>query len=274
MGCWNGTCGISQMSINAGDPVKVIMIQNQIYVGEAAGYCYPTGNALPISFAFDAVYDDYGSFEDMNNGLGFKLFEEYFNHQLNVRDGIRITADAFGDKHLGIPEHDHSNLTSKQIIGLIERDRVLTKDAYGDKDGVLMGFMFIHKDIYDSVIRTNQHIHDMCSKELTERSTSWRYEYNGHSVFNSMSNVNTHAFEYYFELYSQNQDQYDLSEFAELMSEFVSITKAMDMLRKSWGGQSGKGSQSCDFEYTKRLIDGMQRLIKRYEDEYNHINEE
>jgi hypothetical protein len=60
MGCWNKTCGLSNLHITAGTPVYVFVLErNKDY-----DHCYATGLFKPLLLPFESTYDDYGSGED------------------------------------------------------------------------------------------------------------------------------------------------------------------------------------------------------------------
>jgi len=153
MGCWNGTCAISQLAIKDRDQVKVVFIQNQVRPAEASGYSYNKGCAEPISFTFDAVYNDYGAFENITNDLGFTLFKKYIKLQIKQKN-IKILKDYSED------EIDYENFEEQHLIEAIERDRVLTKKINFRNDQIewtLIGFNLIRKDVFDE-----------CSKAIPE----------------------------------------------------------------------------------------------------------
>lgn len=60
MGCWNKTCGLSNLHITAGTPVYVFVLEkNKDY-----DHCYSTSLFSPLLLPFESVYDDYGGGED------------------------------------------------------------------------------------------------------------------------------------------------------------------------------------------------------------------
>lgn len=66
MGCWNGTCGITNLPIRAGEKVVFLLIALRAN-NEANTYCYSTGWGYPVSLPIRAVYNDYGGVEDIAN---------------------------------------------------------------------------------------------------------------------------------------------------------------------------------------------------------------
>lgn len=68
MGCWNGTCGISQIHIRAGEEVVVFPISQVMF----SDLCYTTSFWTPFTVPFYGKYDDYGN-ADETHGIGLKL---------------------------------------------------------------------------------------------------------------------------------------------------------------------------------------------------------
>jgi len=83
MGCWNGTCGISQLPILAGQKVKAFLMLQSRYNAEigGAGVCYSTAYFRPWFFPVTADYNDYGSIEnikkDWNSEFMLKTFRKW-----------------------------------------------------------------------------------------------------------------------------------------------------------------------------------------------------
>lgn len=78
MGCWNGTCAVSNLHVTAGQRVMVLMLLKN---AEARSFCY--GNALydicPVPFY--GKYNDYGAVEDCE-GFGLNLVVDALRSQL------------------------------------------------------------------------------------------------------------------------------------------------------------------------------------------------
>lgn len=61
MGCWNGTCGISGLSISYGTPTYVLPVTGQI--DTASMTVEPS--YIPFGFLIEGTYDDYGTIENI-----------------------------------------------------------------------------------------------------------------------------------------------------------------------------------------------------------------
>lgn len=94
MGCWNATCGISQLPIMHRDPIRLFLLGRGTSVTHdgRGGFCYPTGLWSPIGLPFVGTYDDYGGIEDpkqVAEELSKKVLAEY---------GIKDTSKKFLDE--------------------------------------------------------------------------------------------------------------------------------------------------------------------------------
>jgi len=65
MGCWNGTCGLSNLPIHAGEPVVAYLVAVSQHI-DPNGSCYSMEPAYPVSLPIRARYNDYGSIEEVN----------------------------------------------------------------------------------------------------------------------------------------------------------------------------------------------------------------
>lgn len=78
MGCWNGTCMISNLPILSGDEIKLVILQDgfdKSIFGEAA-YVYSTGLLSPAFFPISGIYNYYGGIEDIKHDWNYQIIEE------------------------------------------------------------------------------------------------------------------------------------------------------------------------------------------------------
>lgn len=80
MGCWNGTCAVSNLAITYGDPCRLIIIEEKPYGYSGGGFCYSTDAWYPRVMPIKGIYDDYGSIErfELNDfhEISFEQFKE------------------------------------------------------------------------------------------------------------------------------------------------------------------------------------------------------
>lgn len=77
MGCWNGTCGLTNLPIIHGDEMYVFPIVESY----RDSFCYSTALYRPSVLPFRAKYDDYGSGENCG-GLGLDILMEGIKNNL------------------------------------------------------------------------------------------------------------------------------------------------------------------------------------------------
>jgi hypothetical protein len=92
MGCWNGTCMISNLPINSGERIKVVLLRKAISSGRlfnSSAYVYSHDIFTPSFFPISGVYNDYGMIEGVDEDWNYKLIESYFKKLF----GDKIIAD-------------------------------------------------------------------------------------------------------------------------------------------------------------------------------------
>lgn len=62
MGCWNGSCFVTNLPIFFGEPVEVLLLRNDD-LGDNSSV-HPNDDWTPYKFTFHGNYDDYGSVEE------------------------------------------------------------------------------------------------------------------------------------------------------------------------------------------------------------------
>jgi hypothetical protein len=145
MGCWNGTCGLTNMPIYHGDRAVVIPIaQRSEYLGLA---CYCHDFCVISGFAIRGAYDDYGALEKIDDTLGAQKTVELFAKALNRE--VTLT----------IPDHykEYKNeiKDAKNLINLIERGFMTCKTPSWHKSPIrdmIVSFMMFHEEAFDKII--------------------------------------------------------------------------------------------------------------------------
>ena len=69
MGCWNKTCGISNLFIEAGEKVYVFALEQNLHHDR----CYSTAFWKPVMLPFLSEYNDYGGGENSHKNIGYIL---------------------------------------------------------------------------------------------------------------------------------------------------------------------------------------------------------
>ena len=90
MGCWNGTCMISNLPIQYGDRVKLVILRGGISRKEhGSGYVYSHDMFTPSFFPISGQYNDYGMIESIDEDWNYQLIQKYFKNLF----GEKIIAD-------------------------------------------------------------------------------------------------------------------------------------------------------------------------------------
>lgn len=186
MGCWNGTCAISNLPILAGEKTKVVLLHAP-YASKKenpllgiSGFCYPHGIMAPAFYALEGEYDDYGGVENLVEDWNYKIVEAYIQNKWKK---IRVE----GTYPERVKELD--TFTLPQVLEAIERNvlEVLSEEdsrvkdlaikameAYKDTPEVLaqwkdlaeqdvseqwrkspFSFVMIRKDVWDHIVASD-----------------------------------------------------------------------------------------------------------------------
>ena len=122
MGCFNGTCVITNLPIRVGEPTVLIpLAYRKNYRGNYNTLVYATDVAQPITFGIDGVYNDYGSIEDYDEK---DIPAELITRATKVKSLDDFISNAFDDK--------------------------LTIKLVGEETPV--GFVLAHKKVYDFML--------------------------------------------------------------------------------------------------------------------------
>ena len=100
MGCWNKTCGLSNLAIHDGEPVMVFtLVQNN----DISDFCYSTALYSPVLLPFYSHYNDYGAGE-RSSGVGLPLILDGLREHLvemeqgeNQYHDVPVKRDAFDE---------------------------------------------------------------------------------------------------------------------------------------------------------------------------------
>lgn len=127
MGCWNKTCGLSNLYIRHTEPVYTfILTQNG-----SEGRCYNTSFYTPVLVPFECEYDDYGGGE---NAHGIAL-----NPLMDIIQKIHIKDEEAGTEDFTV-----------DVFFETVHDGLLYKNFWGDER--LVDFVMMRKDVVDYVL--------------------------------------------------------------------------------------------------------------------------
>ena len=139
MGCWNGTCGLTNLHITAGQDV-VVFAMEQKHGGK--DLCYTTPFYAPVTMPFYAKYNDYGGAEECE---GF---------------GLSIVMDAIKENLVELPQgenqfHDiavkKEEFNDKLFFEAIHEDRLFIGGLMNKRQRIHTKFVMFHKGVWDNI---------------------------------------------------------------------------------------------------------------------------
>lgn len=145
MGCWNKTCGLSNLHITAGTPVYVFVLEkNKTY-----DHCYSTSLFSPLLLPFESVYDDYGGGED-SSGPALNIIMNALKHDLVE---MEVGENQYHD--IAVKRDD---FTPEKFFEAVHEDRMFVQDRFA-KEPTPVYFTMFRKDIVDHILE-NRRIED------------------------------------------------------------------------------------------------------------------
>ena len=112
MGCWNGTCMISNLPIIYGDEIKLVLIRKSYSFDRlkvSGGYVYPSDAFTPSFLPINGKYNDYGMIENVDEDWNYNLIENVYKDILSdeiIVDGNKKTEWNLIDVLKGIERND------------------------------------------------------------------------------------------------------------------------------------------------------------------------
>jgi hypothetical protein len=249
MGCWNGTCLISNLPIYSGDEVVFFTLKRKRDVKAVEGGHYETDDLYePLLYPIVGEYNDYGSIENVKED--FSLLEEYF-------ENVELTQN----------DWDKDN----NVFRNIER---------GNYNGY--GHALIHKDIYDALIEKTydrgewwtkgkslrDHVVENIKKKTEQYFKEKRIWGEKMDVAPSLLGVydivcGRDSGDFFIARYLKTQDRALLNKLIE--THLINVV--LSQCRKFWFTQTGSGSQSSEVELYEILAKKMIEKCQRWSEE-------
>lgn len=175
MGSWNGTCFLSNLSINSGDRIHLQLLIKEIYNKEhddvvdldkytsdqdpidINGYTECTALYKPYAFPIEGKYSDYGSINDIitDNTSTYYLTEKI--KYLIKSNGIAClqSVDTWISRIRDVPNNNSKTKpinpdNLEEFFDDVERGLVLVKNNVGL--WVRLKFVMMHSDVYNNII--------------------------------------------------------------------------------------------------------------------------
>lgn len=263
MGCWNGTCGISQLPIIEGERVILFpLTKNLRGDNEGGGYCYSDNQYKPISIPIFGTYDDYGKVYNVDN-IGDVVYRQF--------------CSMLKKKEINNP-NDVNPQNIEELIYQIERRNLPN-----------IGFMLVHEAIYKKMVaEVSSRVSLRDNVSLRERFEQIVHEYIDR--VNELMSAGKNSFQLLFDeileandfrmLFSKWKLNFLLDEVVRNSSEelfnriidFMLFSTAMDISRKSWVLQAGAGSQDEEYFIHKLIAEFILEKERNLHTEYQEEN--
>jgi hypothetical protein len=145
MGCWNKTCGLSNLHITAGTPVYVFVLEKN----KSYDHCYSTSLFTPLLLPFESTYDDYGGGED-SHGIALNL----------IMGGIKkdLVEMEVGENQYHDIAVKKEGFTPEKFFEAVHEDRLQIQGRLSAEPTQIYFTMF-RKDIVDHILE-NRRIQD------------------------------------------------------------------------------------------------------------------
>lgn len=311
MGCWNGTCMLSNLPIISGEKIKLVILKNGLSKkGDAlssSAFCYPVGLMSPAFLPIEGEYNDYGMIENIKEDWNSKLIIDtlkIWHSKIEVEDKI-IKDFVLEDFLTGI---------ERGSLKVMKKDKYSARKVFAEKnipnnedqelEGTNFAFVMIRKDVWDGICKTHigdfwtdleEEIYTISAKEWCKRKFKKQLDFiekyikvekerekmmlsilegRDVSIFNSSSESGWGMAETNntYSDYLLSGDS-DKAGVFKTWSEHIIVNSFIIGTRKSWMIQSGAGSQNSDWENYLVLNKIVDKICKKKIKEYGRDEE-
>lgn len=140
MGCWNKTCGISQLPIIAGDRVYTFVLEKN---PSETDRCYSTAFWAPIPLPFECDYNDYGGGENSDGNL----------HVILSHLKKRVVPMDLGENTSHDIAVDPEKLDEELFFDAAHEHRLFVKNYLGENSP--LDFVMLRKDVVDYILEND-----------------------------------------------------------------------------------------------------------------------
>ena len=245
MGCWHGTCFITNQAIRVGEDVALILIKQTDWkylesdIG-GGGFCESDTFFRPVQYTFFGEYNDYGSIENYDEKTK-NVIESIFPTLIGRKDGGHSDVDIFHFIERGeLEEVKRCSyvMIKKPIYDLLVQE-------FG-KRVPYAGTMSYRDDLIKAVDIALEFKKTIISTALPPIEQKWALT----ELFSKNHFSQT--------LMSNWEDYYDKSNFIDT-KVFIS---AVSLMRKFWFPQTGAGAQQ-DETYLHHMVN--KKMTELYE---------
>lgn len=290
MGCWNKTCGLSNLHILDNEYVYVFVLEKNMNEDER---CYSTSFWKPILLPFYAQYNEYGGGKDsfgvalpiILNAIKYQMVE--FDVGKNQYHDIEVNKDKFDIDLFFDAIHENrlfiKGQTNIPIDFVMVKQEVIhhifnewERKAYiGNGEYCYYRFNDVKRDVDAFIdklcLEYNQDVKDETAKLMLRYRIKDRfynlYDYNDGNKVSWYIRQDKHRFSRIFEIDNLileciEIDKIDLAK--ELLIEYLKgsfITEFMESTRKLWIPGCHEGSQSMDHAGYRVLTAAINQIL-------------
>lgn len=302
MGCWNKTCGLTNLPIMCDEKTYVFVLER---AKEIHNHCYSTHLYRPLLLPFISTYNDYGAGED-SEGVALPVIMDGLKKHLvempvgeNKYHDIAVSRDAWNEELFFESVHERRLRVNYRHDGETEVEFVMMRkdvvddllDTYefeeylGEGKGTCGYKNCYERYRFADLVRDVDLLLDSSIRTMKEMDWKWPrldmvvfayQEKNGER--NRAANWLRHDLGYRFSGIVQIRDHItellmkgDRDLARDLMVEHLKgmfVNTFMEITRKSWIPGSQEGSQGQEYEPYRSLIASMNRVIAARDAEY------
>ena len=302
MGCWNKTCGLTNLPIMSGEQTYVFVLER---VKDITDHCYSTHLYRPLLLPFVSTYDDYGGGEDsmgaafsvVMNGIKAVLVEMPMGE--NEYHDIAVTREEWGETLFFESVHEqrlrvkHGHHGETEVTFVMMRKDVVDdlldtykfEDYVGEDKGTHGYKNSYERYRFADLVAGVDPLLDAADRIMNEMGWAWPrldmlvfrlleepgiknraatwLRHDESYRYSSIVAVRSHV----VELLKQG----DRATARELLIEHLKamfVNTFMEMTRKSWIPGSNEGSQRQEFEPYRALMASMNKVMVARDAEY------
>lgn len=288
MGCWNGTCMISNLPIFDGDEIKLVILEAPykydkfVNVLGVDGYVNVNDLLRPSFYPITGVYNDYGGIEDIQMDWSSEFLQEFL-----MRKYSNMIVE---DKTVSVNiDHFLNGIERGSLKLILKNGDIIDKPPFSS--------VMIRKDIWDGIVESEQHEKLYRNDQKPQDSDEYyidaitfveRKLEKLRSLDNDEGNVMTLIKNYAVrDIFYRHETHMNVDcNYATFMFEYILLKENvkkdyfelivigsfLDRVRKGWMIQPGKGSQDSDIKpylLLNKLIEISCQIIEnRFNEDY------
>ncbi len=298
MGCWHGTCAVSNLPIFSGEPIRLMLLGISPLTDEryeespnwVTGFCYASDRAFPVTPFMSGRYDDYGGIEldppgpavtacleeiglspaDSDNWVSIlrgnakdkpaPIFRFFGRDHLIGMMMIRedVFQHMLAEVHYETSWGDRPIITHKHLRALA--DAAFTECAALREEGRRA------KESGDEEEREEFHFRERMMRYNTEESLLRHWQNHPAQMHSGLTRLSAASDAFIFD----SMDEETFRDFLYAIADIMRFDNALTAVRKHYGVQSGAGSQSENL----RAAASLARFIVKRAEELEHRYDE